>query len=478
MCVPRFGTNAGLYPHSGTTGEHFRTTCAHLPPEAWNAKTVVPMKVRFRRLHPVPPAGVLPVLIAAIVAVLAIPFFSYDLLGKLVQGIPFVLAPLLLVVLASRFRLPRSLEGRAFVAIAGLMLAVGGATGILTGFLLTRFYPVFFFSDLGEVAWLLGVILLLTNVPRDRWIRPVTLGVVGLGGFFLLWSLIGPVVGWPITPRILSSAVLLGAIITEWEMSRRPVVLGGLVAALLAVLALLATGKGTSELLTALVMVLAAVGSGLLPIGLTAGEAVSRALLVVVLGLGILGGLFAVGTGGIQGLSPAFDPLTFDILDHPLVQFRLNEVEVALTGNHPILAFLGHGHGAVYEAVQGVNLPSNVNAYGHVHPIHVGPALMVFRYGILGLGLLFLLGWMVLRMWASPNSGLRPRPGCPPSDWEYPFLLRTAWFATVGMLVTFLAQNVIVNPFFGIFVGIVLSTYEVAPYAPRRETSSADEVAS
>jgi len=62
-------------------------------------------------------------------------------------------------------------------------------------------------------------------------------------------------------------------------------------------------------------------------------------------------------------------------------------------------AFLtGLGHGAVYFPYLNVgSISRNLSAEGYVHNIHVGPALLFFRYGVVGIVLYLYFWWIVLR---------------------------------------------------------------------------------
>lgn len=62
----------------------------------------------------------------------------------------------------------------------------------------------------------------------------------------------------------------------------------------------------------------------------------------------------------------------------------------------PASVFTGLGHGAVYYPYGELRSRTrNLTSDGHIHNIHVGPALLFFRYGAFGAGLYFLC-WVVV----------------------------------------------------------------------------------
>ncbi|MEM7432704.1 MAG: hypothetical protein AAF351_12330 [Pseudomonadota bacterium] len=96
----------------------------------------------------------------------------------------------------------------------------------------------------------------------------------------------------------------------------------------------------------------------------------------------------------------------------------------------------GFGHGATF-APEVSYPPRNMTDHGRVHHVHFGPALLLFRYGIVGVALYL---WSVFDV---ARSLLRTNSGNPAAAQSFFFAL-----AMAGYLIAFLAFNIIPDPAF------------------------------
>lgn len=124
---------------------------------------------------------------------------------------------------------------------------------------------------------------------------------------------------------------------------------------------------------------------------------------------------------------------------------------------HPAWIPLGVGHGAVFVPER--PFPEhNISADGYVHNVHIGPLLMLFRYGLVGLAMYVLLA---LRAGITTVLTFRRR-GDPAAD-PAPFFYA---FGTFLYLVEFLARNVLPNPMFSFVLAGYVATVLGAPASP------------
>lgn len=101
--------------------------------------------------------------------------------------------------------------------------------------------------------------------------------------------------------------------------------------------------------------------------------------------------------------------------------------------------WFGLGHGATY-APELSYPPRNLTEHGRVHHIHFGPALLLYRYGVIGLLLYIVLVIDVTRFVMATNRGaLATRSG---------FLVFFFGMALLGYLASFLVFTIIPDPAF------------------------------
>lgn len=134
--------------------------------------------------------------------------------------------------------------------------------------------------------------------------------------------------------------------------------------------------------------------------------------------------------------------------------FEAREIFAEIGEGGPLWMAVGVGHGAVFQPSEW-RQERTISADGFVHNVHVGPVLMLFRYGILGLGLyLFLLahsGLVAFRSFPRQRPVVLhdlPRQRLGPHG-ALAFLFA---FGTFLFLIEFLARNVLPNPMFSFFL--------------------------
>jgi hypothetical protein len=101
-------------------------------------------------------------------------------------------------------------------------------------------------------------------------------------------------------------------------------------------------------------------------------------------------------------------------------------------------------------------LPRTATVEGFIHPIHIGPALLIFRYGISGA--LFYIVISVLILYSTLYIFTRDRIENMKKSMTYSaevFLI--SYFTAVGLSVQFLMQDSLREPLFGFTIAILAS---------------------
>ncbi|MBC8405506.1 MAG: hypothetical protein H8E15_09785 [Planctomycetes bacterium] len=165
----------------------------------------------------------------------------------------------------------------------------------------------------------------------------------------------------------------------------------------------------------------------------------------------VVGMMAAGGSSGGDGFQSRFGKIEGGSDDS--LQGRFNEVaDMLATVDRewgPYDYLIGAGHGATFKPVQSFP-PRNV-IDGRVHNIHIGPALVFYRYGFFGL---FGWAWWLAYLLCSIPRGLSP--SCPPHQRMFIFgagfvfldsLMRNAFvdpiscFAVAGLFHLYLVQR-------------------------------------
>ena len=111
----------------------------------------------------------------------------------------------------------------------------------------------------------------------------------------------------------------------------------------------------------------------------------SKVLLTLALTAGTVIVVFAVTSLSEEFLIGRFSLLASGI-DHSLLNRAWEAYDVLehLETGNKIHWLIGYGHGAVFQSVWAETI-LNMNDSGKIHNIHIGPFLILFRYGIIGL---------------------------------------------------------------------------------------------
>lgn len=138
---------------------------------------------------------------------------------------------------------------------------------------------------------------------------------------------------------------------------------------------------------------------------------------------------------------------------------RINEAGMVLQdirSRGPLGAAIGLGHGAVFEPESWWQ-ERTISAGGFVHNVHIGPLLMLFRYGLIGLVLYFAVAasavTTALRSLRRRTSGIDAT--------KLLYAAGTALFA-----VDFLVRNVLPNPVFSFFLAGHIATTWIVESTP------------
>ncbi len=321
-----------------------------------------------------------------------------SLLGKALMGLPILAGDFLGVLWILRARHIRiSSVGRHMIVVPLLALFVGLLAAPISWLTSGTIYPLYILSDAAWVLWVcLNLIVFLSiwdgsaaGLKRIGWIYAVFCG-------FLLFWWIGEwahegVLG---TPHLaLFSFVLSGLAVSGTSgragSSRIVFYLAGCLLLLVAAFSGWARGLFAGYLF--------AFGVWLLMILHPRNAKVfSLVSCTLVLGVVLLVVLFADNLRR----SRLYETLvTKEVVEGESATERVNETRNACrTLQTTPGAFLtGFGHGAVYFPYLDIgSISRNLTAEGHVHNIHVGPALLFFRYGVVGIVLYLYFWWILL----------------------------------------------------------------------------------
>lgn len=320
-----------------------------------------------------------------------------SLLGKLLQGTPMLVGNLLAALwLVRTRRLYITGVARTVVPVAILMCVVGILLVPVAWLTVGVVYPIYVGGDLAWVLWLcLNLIVfgtirdtsaipiaeiyrcycLLTSLLASHWIassiRHRSLLVPHLVLFAFL--LAGLAVECTCSHRLFRHAipylvVCLGALVLAFFGWSRGLFLGFVAASLLCLL-LIVNRKNTGVLIV-LSGILIPLGGALFH---TSGSALQESRLYAT----FKAGEFTQGASMLERLAEI----------HSAVRTLALAPGSVLTG-------LGHGAVFVPHAELG-SVSRNLTPAGHVHNIHVGPAMLWFRYGLLGI-IFYVLVWISL----------------------------------------------------------------------------------
>lgn len=352
-------------------------------------------------------------------------FFGAGAVQRIAYAIVWA-ASILAVVLAMRHA---RYDASAWLLLALWLLVV--AFQLLPTVWQQPLYPAYVAGDAASVLLPALVLMLGLAVPAVFGAR----GLAVLGLCLLSGMLLAPVAGSSGSRFEAPSSFLIALGIWLMATGRRAgiVALGSAISA--ATLAVsLASGQRTSALVW-----LAVAGCAVF-VRLGARAFVVGALLILVV---IIGPARGTVVGAVQSSlqSTRFGTVVGGESDESLMARVQEGVDVVYTLRReggPVEYLIGFGHGATYKPRFSF-LARNVTDEGRVHNIHIGPLLLLFRYGVLGL----LLAATLAAMAASQLAAAGRRSGQGRNSYATLFAL-----AIVAYLVEGLMFNVLVDPMF------------------------------
>ena len=302
---------------------------------------------------------------------------------------------------------------------------------LLAVFAQSTVYPTWVIGDMASMMLPLLLFLVACRYPKIFVSRGL---VTCLWVFLLFAAVIGAVLNVSPNTRFEAPTTLLFPIVwLDFSLSRGTRKL--LIGCALMLLAVLAIGSGERTAMILWVL------SGLLAYGLVwswkrlATLGIAALLLAVVFGSAILQ----------AGLIDALEQTRFREnigggVDASLLT-RINEAQdvvLAFQNAGPLQQIFGHGHGASFRPVHSLT-EQNITDDGLVHHVHIGPAMVIYRYGLVGLT-------VVLWLWVAVIRNLLRQRALGRQKWA--ILDAAMGMAMLMYLIDFFLFNVIPKPAF------------------------------
>lgn len=397
---------------------------------------------------------------------------------KLVAGLPFLVAGLMVPYLLLRdIRFRRGLTSTMLVLLA-LIVVSGSVFGVLYaigGW--APFYTTYYGTDLLLILWFFLAIYAFQDVDepegRREIIRLFTITVFAvlantiystLSSSLLETYFLGIGGMHQIVPSFILSYLLVRLVGRDGESGwRRRVAIGASVVAMLLLIPIYLLGYQRAALLAFLTTLMTAVA--LVIVSLVRRPALAMGIILVFVGL-------SFAAGPIVG--PRFKETRFYRLTLQ-TDFRREESSFArvleardafkFMADQPIYPLIGFGHGATYKPDESFMTP-NVTAEGTVHNIHIGPVLLYFRYGIFGAALWGMMIWVLARGFFRLRSLLEEfsvMRSAPPHVTRDLMLFLTAYFVFLALFMVFFTMNIMIDPVMGIALGIVVYMIDRVP---------------
>lgn len=397
---------------------------------------------------------------------------------KLVAGLPFLVAGLMIPYLLLRnVRFRRGLTSAMLVLLA-LIVGSGSIFGILYaigGWM--PFYATYFGTDLLLVLWLFLAIYAFQDVDEPEGRREV-IRLFAITVFAVLANTVYSTLSsslleiyflgiggmHQIVPSFFLSYLLVRLVGREGRSGwRRRVAIGAAVAAMLLLIPIYLLGYQRAALLAFLTTLMTA--AALVVVSLVRRPALAMGIVLIFAGL-------AVAAGPIIG--PRFKETRFYKLTIQ-TEFHREESSFArvleasdafeFMADQPVYPLIGFGHGATYRPNASFMAP-NVTPEGVVHNIHIGPVLLFFRYGIFGAALWGMMAWVLVRGFFRLRSLLEEfsiMHPAPPHVTRDLMLFLTAYFVFLALFMVFFTMNIMIDPVMGIALGIVVYMIDRVP---------------
>ncbi len=344
---------------------------------------------------------------------------------------------------AGHVRYPQGLTA-LFLAVA--LLAV---SGLLMALLQDQVNLLYLLGDFATLAMLGATVLLVAQLPalylQSRYLRLLV-------GLLIVATLVGLLIGGKFQgerfagrfdpPHVLLFAATLAAFLTSRRRWIR-------VLLALAVVALIFVALKSGQRTAPIVFVLLAFAAVLSTLGGVRAIGVACVVALVLTAAFVFFGDRIIATLQAAFLESAAEYRYQELVEageDQSIEGRLFEaadvIEISRDANLGKLLF-GHGHGATFKPDLSYPEP-NVTEVGRVHNIHIGPFLLLFRYGLLGVALYLWLGYMLfvdLFRMRKYRSVMRDAGGA-----DALFMHVTLYLAMAGAFMNFHLRTVLNDP--------------------------------
>mgnify|MGYP001430217396 CR=1 FL=1 len=385
---------------------------------------------------------------------LAILLATYSLIDSLYVSIPATQRGLFAVILAVALISAVAVSSRAvltssaFRTVAALILIITtGSIGVIDQ---SPRYWIYIFGDAATIGLIVLFIVFGAGVSTFFVSRGV---VMALSAIELVSALLSRVVGVENGRFDPPSPFLIGATI-----------------------GLAFSGRGSSRVIIALIVLILlsflAYQSGFrthvllvfFGILIVLTRLVSMRTVLVLAGLAVL--TIVLNLSAITGWlseqtvisSSRFRELAAGQTDQSILERTLEVKDVWLTsleGWQPYNWITGSGHGATYVPTESFII-RNITSENRVHNIHVGPVLLLFRYGAIGLVAYLLLLYVTIRQTVKMSFSSRT---CANTNPFFPWIV-------LMFLFDFLVRNVLIDPFFAYAVAGLVSAGLITSKSP------------
>lgn len=151
------------------------------------------------------------------------------------------------------------------------------------------------------------------------------------------------------------------------------------------------------------------------------------------------------------------------------IRERFNEIESTyktMVDISPTTFVVGLGHGAVWNAKNYPgdlrSLSRNLTKEGYIHNIHIGPVLLIFRYGLFGLLMFFCLIYTVGKSIIYIKNNIKIIIN--DQQREAIMILFFTTNVLIVALLNFLTKNILIDPLFGFSLGLNILIFKKLKY--------------
>lgn len=389
------------------------------------------------------------------------PYNIHSLFGRALYGIPFILGGfvgVLWLFLTNRFYLTKLIK---IIAIVSFLVFI---IGILTIFIpWLRFhviYPIYIIGDAASILWLCFAVIafgIIKNKDEINFRKIYKLYLFLAIILLLYWIGLEVYRGSLSTPNFIVFSFILSSVIVSYMFHRKwfyLTTLYSIASFILLIISLLGRSRSTF---------LGFLGCSIITILIMSKFPRFKSWIYIFCILALVVILY-------NNLLINYLPSTrfYEAISSPhgiggaSLQERINE---AINVRHNLLNFwpsiiIGSGHGSAYVYYPNIaNIGStirNLTEEGMVHNIHIGPILLLFRYGILGLILYVLFIVILIRGFffgkslynqIAPSSRIK-------ANYFSVKLFYINYFIYFSLFLRFHFANALIDPFFALSLAI------------------------